>query len=66
MAVVDPCLVRSVDATGRPVVRLGAPLLDEYLDENQRLVEAVFDELAEREPDGFTYKCDLHSRSDRA
>jgi hypothetical protein len=48
MAVVDLCLVRSVDATGRPVVRLGVPLLDEYLDENQRLAEAVFDELAER------------------
>ncbi len=32
MAVVDPCLIRSVDATGRPVVRLGVPLLDEYLD----------------------------------
>ena len=25
-------------------------------DENQRLIEAVFTELAEREPDGFTYK----------
>ena len=25
-------------------------------DENQRLVEAVFDELAELEPEGFTYK----------
>src|SRR5664279_2749717 len=32
MAVVDPCLVRSVDAAGRSVVRLGVPLLDEYLD----------------------------------
>jgi hypothetical protein len=28
----------------------------EMADENQRLVEAVFDELAERQPDGFTYK----------
>jgi hypothetical protein len=26
----------------------------EMADENQRLVEAVFDELAEREPEGFT------------
>jgi hypothetical protein len=25
-------------------------------DENQKLIEAVFDELVEREPDGFTYK----------
>jgi hypothetical protein len=28
----------------------------EMADENQRLVEAVFDELAEREPAGFTYR----------
>jgi hypothetical protein len=28
----------------------------EMAEENQRLVEAVFDELAEREPEGFTYK----------
>ena len=28
----------------------------ERADENQRLIEAVFTELAEREPDGFTYK----------
>lgn len=28
----------------------------EMADENQPLVEAVFDELAEREPAGFTYK----------
>jgi hypothetical protein len=26
-------------------------------DENQRLIEAVFAELAEREPEGFTYRC---------
>jgi integrase/recombinase XerD len=32
VAVVDPCLVRSVDAAGRLVVRLGVPLLDEYLE----------------------------------
>ena len=32
MAVVDPCLVRSVDRAGRAVVRLGVPLVDEYLD----------------------------------
>ena len=32
MAVVDPCLIRSVDASGRPVLRLGVPLLDAYLD----------------------------------
>jgi hypothetical protein len=28
----------------------------ERADENQRLIEAVFDELEEREPKGFTYK----------
>jgi hypothetical protein len=28
----------------------------EMAEENQRLVEAVFDELAERDPEGFTYK----------
>ncbi|MDT5117416.1 MAG: hypothetical protein QOE30_3155 [Mycobacterium sp.] len=28
----------------------------EMADENQRLITAVFDELAEREPEGFTYK----------
>ena len=28
----------------------------ERADENQRLIEAVFGELAEREPEGFTYK----------
>jgi integrase/recombinase XerD len=32
MVVVDPCLVRSVDGTGRAVLRLGVPLLDEYLE----------------------------------
>jgi integrase/recombinase XerD len=32
VAVVDPCLVRSVDAGGQPVVRLGVPVLDAYLD----------------------------------
>lgn len=32
MAVVDPSLVRFVDASGRPVLRLGVPLLDAYLD----------------------------------
>ena len=28
----DVCLLRSVDAAGRRVVRLGVPLLDEYLE----------------------------------
>jgi hypothetical protein len=28
----------------------------ERADENQRLVEAVFDELEQRQPEGFTYK----------
>jgi hypothetical protein len=28
----------------------------DHAEENQRLVEAVFAELAEREPEGFTYK----------
>ncbi len=28
----------------------------EHADENQRLIEAVFTELDEREPNGFTYK----------
>ena len=28
----------------------------ERADENQRLIEAVFADLAEREPEGFTYK----------
>ena len=28
----------------------------ERADDNQRLIEAVFAELAEREPEGFTYK----------
>jgi integrase/recombinase XerD len=32
VGVVDLCLVRSVDAAGRAVLRLGVPLLDEYLD----------------------------------
>jgi site-specific recombinase XerD len=32
VGVVDPGLVRSVDAAGRPVLRLGVPLLDDYLD----------------------------------
>jgi integrase/recombinase XerD len=32
VAVVDPCLIWSVDACGRPVLRLGVPLLDAYLD----------------------------------
>ena len=32
MAVADPCLVTCVDAAGRPSVRLGVPLLDEYLE----------------------------------
>jgi hypothetical protein len=32
VAVVDPCLIRSVDALGRPVLRLGVPVLDAYLD----------------------------------
>ena len=40
--------------------------------ENQQLIEAVFVELAEKEPEGFTYKVsrlegrsDLHPRGDR-
>jgi integrase/recombinase XerD len=32
VGVVDPCLIRSVDAAGRPVLRLGVPVLDDYLD----------------------------------
>ena len=32
VAVVDPCLIWSVDASGRPVLRLGVPQLDAYLD----------------------------------
>jgi hypothetical protein len=32
VAVVDPCLIRSVDAGGLPRLRLGVRLLDEYLD----------------------------------
>ena len=32
MAVVDPCLIRSVDVSGQPVLRLGVPQLDAYLD----------------------------------
>jgi integrase/recombinase XerD len=32
VAVVDPCLIRSVGAGNESVLRLGVPLLDEYLD----------------------------------
>jgi integrase/recombinase XerD len=32
MPAVDPCLISSVDAAGRPVVRVGVVLLDDYLD----------------------------------
>src|SRR3954453_20503525 len=32
MSVVDACLIRSRGAFGEPVVRLGMPLVDEYLD----------------------------------
>jgi integrase/recombinase XerD len=32
VGVVDPCLIRCVDAAGRPLLRLGVPLLDDYLD----------------------------------
>ncbi|HZV26258.1 MAG TPA: tyrosine-type recombinase/integrase [Acidothermaceae bacterium] len=32
MAVVGPCLISCVDANGLPLVRLGVPLLDEYLE----------------------------------
>jgi hypothetical protein len=33
VTVVGPCLIRSVDASGQPVLRLGAPLLDDaYVD----------------------------------
>jgi hypothetical protein len=31
VGVVDPCLIRSVDAADRPVLRLGVPVLDGYL-----------------------------------
>lgn len=32
MCVFDPCLTRSHGPSGEPVVRLGAPLLDDYLE----------------------------------
>jgi integrase/recombinase XerD len=32
MSVLDPCLIRSRGPSGRPVVRLGMPLVDEYLE----------------------------------
>jgi integrase/recombinase XerD len=32
VAVVDPCLIRSVEASGQPVLGLGVPLLDVCLD----------------------------------
>jgi site-specific recombinase XerD len=32
MSVVDPCLIRSAGAFGEPVVRLGMPLADDYLE----------------------------------
>ena len=32
MAAVDPCTIRSCDAAGGPVVRVGVPLADEYLE----------------------------------
>src|SRR3954469_15346276 len=32
MSVVDACLMRSVGAFGEPVVRLGMPLVDDYLE----------------------------------
>jgi integrase/recombinase XerD len=32
MSVVDPCLIRSRGAFGEPVVRLGLPLVDDYLE----------------------------------
>ena len=32
MAVADPPLISSFDAAGRPLVGLGVPLLDEYLE----------------------------------
>jgi len=32
MSVIEPCLLRSRDAAGELVVRLGVPLLDEYLE----------------------------------
>ncbi len=31
MSLVDPCLIRSENPVGEPVVRLGVPVLDEYL-----------------------------------
>ena len=32
MASISPCLIQSRDAAGEPRVRLGVPLLDEYLE----------------------------------
>jgi integrase/recombinase XerD len=32
MPSVSPCLIKSLDSAGEPVVRLGVPLLDEYLE----------------------------------
>jgi len=32
MSVSDPCLMRSRGPSGEPVLRLGLPLVDEYLD----------------------------------
>src|SRR5688500_10518343 len=32
MPAFDPCLIRSLGPSGEPVVRLGAPLLDDYLE----------------------------------
>ena len=32
MSVVDPCLIRSAGVFGEPVVRLGMPLVDKYLE----------------------------------
>jgi hypothetical protein len=46
-----PCRENNVKST---VVRYQAK--PERADENQRLIEAVFAQLDEREPEGFTYK----------
>jgi len=32
MSVLDPCLIRSRGSSGEPVVRLGVPLADDYLE----------------------------------
>jgi hypothetical protein len=51
----EPSGLRGVEQTmAATVVRYQAK--PERADENQKLIEAVFAELEEREPNGFTYK----------